>query len=90
MPSRVHPQAAQQGRPVRVFIMVWRGLRHLRIVADLLGAGSNHFAEILKDWTAILKQSSLGRGQAQNATERDDGSAPRVSRPAVGRRRKIA
>lgn len=59
-------------------------------MADLLGAGSNHIAEILKDWTAILKQSSLGHGQAQNSNEREDGSAPRVSRPAVGRRRKTA
>lgn len=60
------------------------------MVADLLGAGSNHLAEILKDWSAILKQSSLGREQAQNSNEREDGSAPRDSRPAVGRRRKMA
>lgn len=59
-------------------------------MADLLGAGSNHFAEILKDWSAILKQSSLGRGQPQNTNEREDGCAPRESRPAVVRRRKIA
>lgn len=60
------------------------------VVADLLGAGSNQIAEILKDWNAILKQSSLGRGQAQNTNEREDGCAPCDSRPAVGRRRKIA
>jgi hypothetical protein len=59
-------------------------------MADLLGAGSNHLTEILKEWNDVLRHSSLGRGQAHNANEREDGSAPRVSRPAVGRRRKIA
>jgi len=62
----------------------------MRDLADLLGAGSNHLTEILKEWNDVLRHSSLGRGQAQNANEREDGSAPRVSRPAVGRRRKIA
>lgn len=59
-------------------------------MADLLGASSNHLTEILKEWNDVLRHSSLGRGHAQNSNEREDASAPRVSRPAVGRRRKIA
>lgn len=59
-------------------------------LADLLGAGSNHLTEILKEWNDVLRYSSLGRGQAQNSNERKDGTAPCDSRPAVGRRRKIA
>lgn len=45
---------------------------------------------MLKEWTAILKHSSLGCPQAENNNERKDGRAPRDSRPAVGRRRKTA
>lgn len=90
MPSRVHPQAAQQGRPVRVFIMVWRGLRHLRIVAGLLGAGSNQLTDVLREWNDVLQHSSLGRGQPSNENEGKDGDAPCVSRPAAVRRRKMA
>lgn len=59
-------------------------------MADLLGAGSNQLAEILMEWTTVLKDSSLGYPQPNNTNERKDGCAPRDSRPAVGRRRKIA
>jgi hypothetical protein len=59
-------------------------------MADLLGAGSNRLTEILKEWNDVLRHSSLGQKEALNTNEREDGSAPPDSRPAVGRRRKIA
>ncbi len=58
-------------------------------LADLLGAGSNHLADMLTEWSAILKHSSLGRA-AHNTNERKDESAPRDSHLAAVRRRKIA
>lgn len=82
-------QASRKSAEKQGFLGLFEHPRR-RSVADLLGAGSNHLAEMLKDWNAILKQSSLGRGQANNSNEREDGSAPRDSRPAVTRRRKIA
>lgn len=59
-------------------------------MADLLGAGSNHLTDMLKEWNAVLQHSSLGCSQAQNTNERKDERAPRDGLPAVGRRRKTA
>lgn len=58
-------------------------------MADPLSAGSNQLTEMLKDWNAILQHSSLDCRQASNENEGKDGNAPRVSRPAGGRRRRI-
>jgi len=58
-------------------------------MADLMGSGSNQLTEILKEWNDVLRHSSLGQKEALNTNEREDESAPRVSLPAVGRRRKI-
>ena len=54
-----------------------------------MGSGSNQLTEILKEWNDVLRHSSLGQKEALNTNEREDESAPRVSLPAVGRRRKI-
>ena len=59
------------------------------VLADLLGAGSNQLAEMLQEWSAILKHSSLGC-EAPNTNERKDGSPPRVCHMAAVRRRKTA
>jgi hypothetical protein len=67
-----------------------RGMPKNGQLADLLGAGSNHLADMLKEWNTILKHSTLGCAQPQNTNERKDGCAPRGSRPAAVRRRKIA
>lgn len=59
-------------------------------LADLMGSGSNQLSDMLMEWSAVLKHSSLGCPQPENNNEREDGRAPRDSRPAVGRRRKTA
>lgn len=64
--------------------MLYRGL------ADLLRAGSNQLTEMLKDWNTVLQQSSIGNRKAINSNKQQDGDVPRVSRPAGGRRRKLA
>ncbi|MCW2368837.1 hypothetical protein [Sphingobium sp. B11D3D] len=57
-------------------------------LADLLGAGSNHLTDILKNWNDVLRDSSLGRGNLKPLNESKDGSAPRDAIRAVVRRRK--
>jgi hypothetical protein len=59
-------------------------------MADLLGASSNQdqLIEVLKKWNEVLRHSSLGCGKLPSNDEGKDGSAPRDSHPAVGRRRK--
>lgn len=68
----------------------WSGRCHEGGVADLMGSGSNQLSDMLMEWSAVLKHSSLGCPQAENNNDRKDGRAPRDSHPAVGRRRKTA
>ena len=59
-------------------------------MAHPVGVPANSLLGILEEWNAILRHTSLGRGDLKAANDGKDGSAPRDAIPAVGRRRKTS
>lgn len=53
-----------------------------------VGAPANSLFGILEEWNAILRHTSLGRGDLNAANDGKDGRAPRDAIRGVGRRRK--